>query len=109
MATPFGTSFYDSDGVAITGSAANTAIKFRRAADGYYLDHADGTFKASGWTTLETTMTEVDATNDPGYYEFSQDVSTWDDGWYQVSIDHDDGTDVIHARRDFYVKDGEAW
>jgi len=110
MAEPFGTNFMDSAGDPITGGAANTEIWFLRQADGFYYDHDDSTFKASGWTTLKEAMTEVDATNDAGYYALSVDVSGWDDGRYQVRCRYDDGgTDIVNAARDFIMQDGVAW
>ena len=40
--------------------------RFRRNPDGWYLDHNDGTFKSSGWTQKEKTLTENPAHN--GFY-----------------------------------------
>jgi len=48
---------------------ADLFIRVRRNSDGWFLDWADNTFKASGWTTLNKLLTEVDATNVPGLYE----------------------------------------
>jgi len=53
-------------GVPQTGLTVTLRIK--RRSDGFYLDFFDNTFKAAGWTTLNVTMTELDATNAQGIY-----------------------------------------
>jgi hypothetical protein len=45
---------------------SNVLVNVRRRSDGFYLDWADDTFKASGWTTQNAAMTEVGST---GQYE----------------------------------------
>lgn len=55
----------------VTGLAPVVAV--RKGSD--YLDFSDLTFKASGWTTRQQALAEVDATDSPGSYEFSLDVS----------------------------------
>lgn len=54
-------------GAALTGKT-DLYVRVRRQSDGLYLDWNDDTFKASGWTTLNQILTEVDATNSPGLY-----------------------------------------
>lgn len=44
--------------------------------DDYQYDFADATFKASGWTTRQATMTEVSATNAPGWYKYGAGFDT---------------------------------
>lgn len=58
-----------SDGTPLTGSTS-LRVSIRRTSDNQQLDFADGTFKPSGWTTRRATLTEVDATNAPGWYEY---------------------------------------
>ena len=57
-----------SSGTGSTGQAPTVA--FRRVSDGYYLDFTGLTFKASGWTTRQQTLTEVSSTNAPGLYQY---------------------------------------
>lgn len=57
-------------GDGLTGAASTLLIWIRRASDGRFLDFADMTFKASGWTTRQQAMTEADATNAPGLYTY---------------------------------------
>jgi hypothetical protein len=45
-------------GVYQTGLAANTALSIMRNSDSYWLDFTDNTFKASGHTTISTTLAE---------------------------------------------------
>jgi hypothetical protein len=56
----------------VTGLTVVVAV--RRGSD--YLDFADGTFKASGWTTRQAAMTEVSAANSPGRYERDFDIAS---------------------------------
>ena len=58
-----------STGAGLTGATA--LLKVRRASDNQYLDWADMTFKAAGWTTIAATMTEVSGANEPGAYSYS--------------------------------------
>ena len=51
-------------------------VRLRRASDGQFLDWADDTFKAAGWTTLGQLLTEQDATNAPGVYEVTGGLNT---------------------------------
>lgn len=76
-----------SDGTALTGST-NLRVEIRRAADDYFLDFADGTFKASGWTTKRGTLTEVSSSNAPGWYKYSSGIDTtgWSSGSYFVAF-----------------------
>lgn len=46
------------------------------ATDGDYLDFADGTFKSAGWTTRQSAMVEISATNAPGKYVLRVDLSS---------------------------------
>jgi len=51
-------------------------IRIRRNSDGKFLDWSDMTFKTSGWTTLNKTMTEISATNAPGLYALTGEFNT---------------------------------
>lgn len=57
----------------VTGQAGTVAV--RDPGSGDYLDFADNTFKAAGWTTRQQALTEVDATNSPGVYEHVLNLS----------------------------------
>jgi hypothetical protein len=50
-------------------------LSVRRVSDGYWLYFSDDTFKASGWTTRQQVMSELDSTNDPGVYGHDLDTS----------------------------------
>src|SRR3990172_5326811 len=95
----------DDDGAPITGGAANTALKIRRVTDGYLLDWADLTFKASGWGTLATAMSEVSAANTPGLYKKDVVITSWDDGYYQALSTYA-GTPKRAGEQEFYAVDG---
>lgn len=59
------------------GSTGQTVLLvIRRISGGFYLDFNDNTFKASGHTTRVLTMSEVDATDSIGVYEFDWNPST---------------------------------
>ncbi len=59
-------------GVLKTGGTV--LVQIRRGSDGKIYDHADATFRDSGWTTKQAAMTEVSAANDPGGYKFDWDT-----------------------------------
>ena len=59
----------------VTGSST-ILLSIRRKSDDYFLDFNDDTFKASGWTTREVAMSEVDSTNAPGEYAYDWDTSS---------------------------------
>ena len=62
----------DAAGTTITG-LGDVLVEIRRKSDGFYYDFNDTTFKASGWTTRQQAMTELDVTNSAGvyYYDFN--------------------------------------
>jgi len=78
----------------VTGKT-DLLISIWRVSDGFYLDFNDSTFKAAGWTTRQTPMTEFDATNAPGeyYYDFSVPAG---DEVYIARVDQSPGTDVAN-------------
>lgn len=55
------------NGQAATG-LTTIRLRIQRLSDSLLFDFADSTFKAVGHTTLDATMTELDATNAPGIY-----------------------------------------
>lgn len=60
----------DITGTFLTG-LTDLYIRLVRVGDGFALDHADSTWKASGWTSLNgTALTELNATAIPGAYKF---------------------------------------
>lgn len=63
-----------SRGLGVTGETPTVAL--RNPVNGEYLDWADLTFKAAGWTTRQQTLTEVDATNSPGLYQEELDFTS---------------------------------
>lgn len=73
-------------GGALTGST-NLRVQVRRQSNGHFFDFNDSTFKASGWTTKQATLTEVSSTDEPGWYSLSGglDTSGWADGSYLVT------------------------
>lgn len=74
--------FLDNLNVGITGQAPNITI--RRNSDDFYWDFDDNTFKASGWTTRVGSMSETDATTEPGLYQYSFDMGGLDADTYYV-------------------------
>ena len=75
----------DSVGAPVTGRGANIALKIRRSSNGYLYDWGDSTFKASGWTTLSQSMSEVNAVSFAGFYNRNVTTTGWADGWYTYS------------------------
>lgn len=73
-----------SDGTALTGST-NLRVDIRRDSDGKFLDFADLTFKTSGWTTRQATLTEVSSSLAPGAYRTTVDTTGWAAGDYVVT------------------------
>ncbi len=62
-------------GAPLTG-ATDLFIRVFRRSDNFFIDWADNTFKASGHTTINQILAEVDATNAAGVYEFAGDWDT---------------------------------
>ena len=79
----FSYGIYDADGSGITGST-DLKLKIRRQADDYLFDFNTTTFKASGWTTVAATMTQISAANLPGEYKYTVSVLGFDDGMYNA-------------------------
>ncbi len=65
---------------------ATVTVRVRRASDGFWLDWADGVFKAAGWTTLDGAMAEVDATRDAGVYFRSFPTAGYADDKYSARM-----------------------
>ena len=96
---------YDAAGNAISGSTDLT-IRIKRDIDNYFYDFDDSSFKASGWVSISIQLSEPDATNMPGEYEVSMDVSGWNDGLYTAYTQYGGSlawTDTI----EFGVYDGK--
>ncbi len=62
-------------GAPLTG-ATDLFIRVFRRSDNFFIDWADDTFKASGHTTINQILAEVNATNAAGVYEFAGDWDT---------------------------------
>lgn len=58
----------DGNSAPLTG-LVDLYIRLERNSDGFLYDWADATWKGAGWTTLNQSIAEVDATNLPGLYE----------------------------------------
>lgn len=99
-------------GAAVTGGAANTSLSFiqdKTSNPQFMYDFNDNTFKASTTppTTPTVAMAEVDAIRLAGKYNYFQDVSAWDDGWYEAHARYySAGVLESHFYHGFYVKDG---
>ena len=104
MSYPFNSGIYDGSGSGVTGSTDLVLVMLRHD-DDYLYDFDDSTFKAAGWTDEDIEMTEIDATNLPGEYRYSVDVSVWDDGWYTAYFKYG-GTPAWTDAIDFYVANG---
>ena len=76
----------DADGDPVT-SLTDVLIEIRRVSDGQYYDFNDNTFKASGWTTRQQQMSELDVTNSAGvyYYDFNTTGLSADKYFIRVS------------------------
>jgi hypothetical protein len=61
----------DNNAAFITG-ATDIVIMVRRESDQFILDWSDDTFKHSGWTSPNWTLTEVDSVNCPGQYRLTK-------------------------------------
>jgi len=77
--------FHKTTGQPITGLTA-VYVQFMKESNSHLFDFDDNAFKASP-TTPTGTLTEVDATNQPGRYKLNVIVTSWDgwivgDGWY---------------------------
>jgi len=73
----------DSSGNPLAG-LSDVYLRIRRISDGWFLDFADNTFKASGHVQPEVTMAEVDGTNDPGKYYYAFATAGFPDDSYQL-------------------------
>ena len=72
-------------GAALTG-LVDVTVRIRRDTDGFWLDWADSTFKAAGWTTLDGAMTEVDATRAAGVYRRTFPTAGYPDDSYYLRM-----------------------
>lgn len=66
---------------------SDVLLSIRRQSDGQYLDFDDNTFKASGWTTIQQTMSVLDATNSAGIYTYNWDTSPHSEDTYTMRIE----------------------
>jgi len=98
---------------ALTG-LSTVVLAIQRVSDGFWYDFNDDTFKASGWTTRQATMSEVSSSLAPGEYYYDWDtsaiVSPTADDTYMIRIDETGGTAkntpfVDELKVDQWVKD----
>ena len=101
----FKTGLYNPDGSGETGSS-DIVLKIKRDADDYFYDFDDSTFKTSGHTDIDQALSEPDATNAPGEYEASVDVSGFDDGVYTAYFVYS-GSPAWTDSVEFWVHNGK--
>lgn len=94
------------DGIPVIGVSALITVTLRRESDGAIFDFDDTTFKLSGWSTPTAPMSEVNASLLPGWYEFSQSHTGWQDDTYQVSAVYT-GTPSEYAVGERVIKNGD--
>ena len=75
----------DENGDFITG-LSDVLVEIQRTSDNYYLDFNDNTFKASGWTTRQETMTELYYSYSPGSYYYDFDTTGFSDDEYFIRV-----------------------
>jgi hypothetical protein len=85
------------EAVVLDGSLApltgltTVVVSIRRASDDTFYDFNDFTFKASGWTTRQQQMSEIDSANAPGEYAYDWDTSAMTnperDDTYEIRVD----------------------
>lgn len=75
----------DDSGDSVSGETVS--LKIQKASTGSWYDFADSTFKASGWTSKTTTLSE-DATNGLYAYTFTPPSSETDAEQYLFCIDN---------------------
>jgi hypothetical protein len=88
----------------ITGADPLPTIVIRRLADDYIFDWDDGNFKASGWTTKNKNLPELDSSLFPGVYETNQDLDSFT-GKYYSYVEYA-GSVTRRASQEFNVKEG---
>lgn len=101
----FKAGIYDANGVGVTGST-ELKLKIKRDSDDLFYDFNDNTFKASGHVTIAAIMIDIDATNIPGEYEHSVDITNWDDGIYTCYFQYM-GTPAFTDCREFRIYNGQ--
>lgn len=79
----------DSTGLHVTGQTVT--LKIQRASDSDFYDFSSSTFKASGWTSKTTNLSE-DSTNGFYYYSFTPPASETGPEQYIFVIDNTDAT-----------------
>lgn len=96
----------DDAGAAKTGGAASTTIKVKRNADDFFLDFNSLPDFSATPTTLTAAMTETEATRWAGGYEKTIDISSFDDGYYDLEAKYDDGSLVRNFIKTIFVNGG---
>lgn len=82
--------------LAVVTGLTTVLLSVQRASDEQWLDFADDTFKASGWTTRQQQMTEVSAALAAGEYSYDLDLADITnpaaDDTMMVRVDETSGT-----------------
>lgn len=101
----FKAGIYDASGSGIIGSN-DLKLKIKRDSDDLFYDFDDNTFKASGHGTIAAIMVDVNAVNVPGEYEYSVDVTSWNDGIYTCYFQYS-GSPAFTDCREFRIHNGQ--
>ena len=102
---------YDSNGAALTGKTISLAL--RTTPGSFLMDWNDLTFKASGWGSSTTSMSEIDSATVAmqGKYKKEVDINLFADGRYQAFMTYtytESGvTKYIRGSLEFLVDDGQ--
>ena len=99
---------FTGQGDAITGAAPTVKLYYETTGQLFDFHASQLSFKASGWSTLADTMTEIDATNLAGYYKTRLEVSTFSDGRYDALMTYAAGTPKQNTGISFSILDGEV-
>ena len=93
-----------------TSTAATAKLSLEKFADSTWLDHADGLYKSSGWTTRKGPM--VAGSGDTlGLFTLdfaSTPANVWTDGEYGVYLHDPADSDRIVRAGSLVMKDGDA-
>lgn len=81
---------YDLNGEGVISQAPKLSV--RRLSDNQFLDFNDNTFKSSGWTTRQATMTEIDAVLSKGGYGYSWNSSLSVAGESEYAVEYESST-----------------
>ena len=89
----------------IIGATPLPKILIRRVSDNLVYDWSDSTFKDSAWVTKSQDMTEINATDFPGVYDATLNVTPFADCYYAYLL-YDNAADPQRLTQEFNVIDG---